>query len=134
MFEAMRQAAFLHKLVSKDPRVVSARTALEMATIGGARVIGREKELGSLEAGKLADLIIVRMDQAAPDADVRSGVSPCLRHPRRRCRHDHRERSSVDARREGPDAQRAAGAGRGSQGVEQVRAAVERDWPRSDIA
>jgi 5-methylthioadenosine/S-adenosylhomocysteine deaminase len=64
MFEAMRQAAFLHKLVSKDPRVVSARTALEMATIGGARVIGREKQLGSLEAGKLADLIIVRMDQA----------------------------------------------------------------------
>jgi 5-methylthioadenosine/S-adenosylhomocysteine deaminase len=64
MFEAMRQAAFLHKLVSKDPRVVSARTALEMATLGGARVIGREKELGSLEAGKLADLIIVRMDQA----------------------------------------------------------------------
>jgi len=60
----MRQAAFLHKLVSKDPRVVSARTALEMATIGGARVIGREKQLGSLEAGKLADLIIVRMDQA----------------------------------------------------------------------
>ncbi len=63
MFEAMRQAAFLHKLMSKDPTVVSARTALEMATIGGARVIGREKQLGSLETGKLADLIVVRMDQ-----------------------------------------------------------------------
>lgn len=63
MFEAMRQAAFLHKLQSKDPRVVSARTALEMATIGGARVIGRDKDLGSLEAGKLADVIVVRMDQ-----------------------------------------------------------------------
>jgi 5-methylthioadenosine/S-adenosylhomocysteine deaminase len=63
MFEAMRQAAFLHKLVSKDPTVVSARTALEMATIGGARVIGREKQLGSLQTGKLADLIVVRMDQ-----------------------------------------------------------------------
>ena len=62
MFEAMRQAAFLHKLVTRDPRVVSARTALEMATIGGARVIGREKQLGSLEPGKLADLIVVRMD------------------------------------------------------------------------
>jgi 5-methylthioadenosine/S-adenosylhomocysteine deaminase len=62
MFEAMRQAAFLHKLVSKDPRVVSAQVALEMATLGGARVIGREKQLGSLEAGKLADLLIVRMD------------------------------------------------------------------------
>jgi 5-methylthioadenosine/S-adenosylhomocysteine deaminase len=64
MFEAMRQAAFLHKLQSKDPRVVSARVALDMATRGGARVIGREKELGSLEAGKLADLLVVRMDSA----------------------------------------------------------------------
>src|SRR5262245_27612222 len=63
MFEAMRQAAFLHKHMSRDPRVVSAPTALEMATLGGARVIGQEKRLGSLEAGKLADLLIVRMDQ-----------------------------------------------------------------------
>ncbi len=63
MFEAMRQAAFLHKLMSGDPQMVSARTALELATIGGARVIGREKDLGSLEAGKLADVLIVRMDQ-----------------------------------------------------------------------
>jgi 5-methylthioadenosine/S-adenosylhomocysteine deaminase len=63
MFEAMRQAAFLHKLQSKDPTVVSAGVALEMATRGGARVIRREKELGSLEPGKLADVIIVRMDQ-----------------------------------------------------------------------
>jgi 5-methylthioadenosine/S-adenosylhomocysteine deaminase len=62
MFEAMRQAAFLHKLQSKDPRVVSARVALEMATIGGARVLGRDDALGSLEAGKLADVIVVRMD------------------------------------------------------------------------
>ena len=63
MFEAMRQAAFLHKLQSNDPRVVSAQVAVDMATIGGARVIGREKVLGSIEAGKLADLIVVRMDQ-----------------------------------------------------------------------
>jgi 5-methylthioadenosine/S-adenosylhomocysteine deaminase len=63
MFEAMRQAAFLHKLTSRDPRSVSARTALEMATRGGARVIGQEQRLGSLETGKLADLLIVRMDQ-----------------------------------------------------------------------
>ncbi len=59
MFEAMRQAAFLHKLVSNDPRVVSAQTALEMATIGGARVLGLQAKIGSLEPGKLADLIVV---------------------------------------------------------------------------
>ena len=64
MFEAMRQAAFLHKLTTGDPRVVSAQTALEMATLGGAAVIGQQARLGSLETGKLADVIIVGMDRA----------------------------------------------------------------------
>jgi 5-methylthioadenosine/S-adenosylhomocysteine deaminase len=64
MFEAMRQAAFLHKQMTRDPRAVSAQTALELATIGGAGVIGKRDRLGSLEAGKLADVLIVRMDQA----------------------------------------------------------------------
>ena len=63
MFEAMRQAAFLHKLVSKDPRVVSAKEALAMATIGGARALGLEERLGSIEPGKLADVIAVRTSQ-----------------------------------------------------------------------
>jgi len=63
MFEAMRQAALLHKLVSRDPRVVSAKTALEMATIGGARALGLQARLGSIEAGKLADVIAVRTDR-----------------------------------------------------------------------
>jgi 5-methylthioadenosine/S-adenosylhomocysteine deaminase len=62
MFEAMRQAAFLHKLATRDPTAVSAQTALEMATIGGTRVLGLADRLGSLEVGKRADLIIVRMD------------------------------------------------------------------------
>jgi 5-methylthioadenosine/S-adenosylhomocysteine deaminase len=64
MFEAMRQAAFLHKLVTSDPRVVSAREALAMATIGGARALNLDQRLGSLEPGKLADVIIVRTDRA----------------------------------------------------------------------
>jgi 5-methylthioadenosine/S-adenosylhomocysteine deaminase len=64
MFEAMRQAAFLHKLVTRDPRVVSARDALAMATIGGARALGLDQRLGSIEAGKMADLIAVRTGQA----------------------------------------------------------------------
>ena len=64
MFEAMRQAAFLHKLQSRDPRVVPAATALEMATLGGARALGMEREIGSLETGKRADLIVVGMRRA----------------------------------------------------------------------
>ena len=64
MFEAMRQAAFLHKLQSRDPRVVPAATALEMATLGGARALDMEREIGSLETGKRADLIVVGMRRA----------------------------------------------------------------------
>jgi 5-methylthioadenosine/S-adenosylhomocysteine deaminase len=64
MFEAMRQAAFLHKLKNNDPRAVPAPVALEMATIGGARALGMEKEIGTLEPGKRADLLIVSMTSA----------------------------------------------------------------------
>jgi 5-methylthioadenosine/S-adenosylhomocysteine deaminase len=64
MFEAMRQAAFLHKLSSRDPQAVSASVALEMATMGGARALGLGKVIGSLEVGKRADLIVVAMDGA----------------------------------------------------------------------
>ncbi|MBF8301272.1 MAG: mtaD 1 [Acidobacteria bacterium] len=64
MFEAMRMASLLHKLQSGDPRVVGARTALEMATIGGARALGKAAEIGSLEPGKRADLIVVGMTAA----------------------------------------------------------------------
>jgi 5-methylthioadenosine/S-adenosylhomocysteine deaminase len=61
MFEAMRQAAFLHKLTENDPTAIPAQVALEMATIGGARALGMADRIGSLEAGKLADVIVVSM-------------------------------------------------------------------------
>ncbi len=61
MWEEMDAAAKLHKLTSKDPTVINAREALEMATTGGARAIHLDKEIGSLEAGKRADVIIVGM-------------------------------------------------------------------------
>lgn len=64
MFEAMRQAAFQQKLVTMDPTAISAPEALEMATLGSARVLGRAQRLGSLEPGKLADIIIVGMSKA----------------------------------------------------------------------
>lgn len=62
LWEEIDTAAKLHKLVSRDPKVVSAVEALEMATIGGARALHLEDRIGSLEAGKLADLIIVGMN------------------------------------------------------------------------
>jgi 5-methylthioadenosine/S-adenosylhomocysteine deaminase len=64
MFEAMRQAAFQQKLITMDPTAISAPEALEMATIGGARVLGQHVRTGSLETGKRADLIIVGMARA----------------------------------------------------------------------
>jgi 5-methylthioadenosine/S-adenosylhomocysteine deaminase len=64
MFEAMRQAALLHKLQSRDPRTLPAAQALEMATIGGARALGMADRLGSLGPGKRADLIVVGMARA----------------------------------------------------------------------
>jgi 5-methylthioadenosine/S-adenosylhomocysteine deaminase len=64
MFEAMRMASLLHKLQTGDPQAVGARTALEMATMGGARALGMADRIGSLEPGKRADVIVVSMTSA----------------------------------------------------------------------
>ena len=64
MFEAMRQASFLAKHATKDPTAVPAPTALDLATIGGAKALGMDKQIGSLEPGKHADLITVSMRAA----------------------------------------------------------------------
>ncbi|MBW1867270.1 MAG: amidohydrolase [Deltaproteobacteria bacterium] len=59
MFREMGSAARLHKVHSLDPVVMNAQTVLEMATIGGARAIGLDHQIGSLEPGKQADLIVI---------------------------------------------------------------------------
>ena len=64
MFEAMRQAALLHKVQTGDPRVMPAATALDLATIGGAKALGLDKQIGSLEVGKRADIVVVSMSSA----------------------------------------------------------------------
>jgi len=61
MFEAMRQAALLHKLQSNDPRALPAAAVIAMATREGAHALGLEREVGSLEPGKRADIIVVSM-------------------------------------------------------------------------
>src|SRR5262245_62045674 len=64
MFEAMRQASFLAKHAARDPTALSAQSALDLATIGGARALHMDTLIGSLEAGKRADLITVSMGAA----------------------------------------------------------------------
>ena len=70
MFDEMRLAATL-QAVKEAPGALTARDALWMATREGARTLGLEREIGSIEAGKRADLILVERDRAhlAPDVD-----------------------------------------------------------------
>jgi 5-methylthioadenosine/S-adenosylhomocysteine deaminase len=58
LLDVMRIAALKHKLVSGDASVVSAPEILEMATMGGAKALGMEDRIGSLEEGKQADMFI----------------------------------------------------------------------------
>jgi 5-methylthioadenosine/S-adenosylhomocysteine deaminase len=61
MLQAMKFAALLHKGVHRDPEIMTAEKALEMSTIDGARALGLEASIGSLEAGKRADLAVLDM-------------------------------------------------------------------------
>ena len=66
LFEEIDLAAKLQKVAEMDPQALPAKAAVEMATITGARVLGLEKEIGSIEKGKRADMITVSLD--APHA------------------------------------------------------------------
>lgn len=59
MFEEMGTMAMLHKLARKDPTAVSARQVLHAATLGSARALSMGNRIGSLEAGKRADMILL---------------------------------------------------------------------------
>lgn len=59
LFGEMAAAAGIHRLARGDPRVMDGRTVLKMATLDGARLLGLDGEIGSLEPGKRADIILV---------------------------------------------------------------------------
>ncbi|MBW1740607.1 MAG: amidohydrolase [Deltaproteobacteria bacterium] len=63
LFQEMDTAAKLHKVHTLDPTVLDARTVVRMATIDGARVLGMSDIIGSLEAGKKADIIIIDINR-----------------------------------------------------------------------
>ncbi len=77
MYQEMRLTAFIQK-VRHGPTVMDARTVLRMATMGGAEVLGLEKEIGSVEVGKLADLQLLDLEDfhvyPSYDADLFSRV------------------------------------------------------------
>jgi 5-methylthioadenosine/S-adenosylhomocysteine deaminase len=62
LWEEIDTAAKLHKLITADPKVVSAQEAFELATIRGARALHMESQIGSLEVGKRADVVVLETD------------------------------------------------------------------------
>jgi cytosine/adenosine deaminase-related metal-dependent hydrolase len=73
MWEEVRHAVLFAR-ARGGPEALTVRDALEMATLGGARVLGRDDEIGSLEPGKLADLALWRLDTLA-HADIPDPVA-----------------------------------------------------------
>lgn len=75
MFTEMRTAALLQKVLH-GPEVLPASRVLRMATVDGARALGLEADIGTLEAGKRADVSVVRLDRlhATPVRDVVSAL------------------------------------------------------------
>ena len=81
LMEEMDLAAKLQKVTKMDPQALGAWAAVEMATIEGARALHMEKEIGSLEAGKKADLILIGLDapNAVPMYEVYAQIAYALK-------------------------------------------------------
>ena len=64
LFQAMKFAALQQKGEHRDSTIITAEKVMEMATIDGARAVGLDKEIGSIEVGKKADMIVIDYDHA----------------------------------------------------------------------
>lgn len=76
LFEEMRLAAYLQKVSKMDPEAICAYDILKMATIEGAEVLGLENEIGTLEVGKKADIIIIDTSDLkfTPENDITTNL------------------------------------------------------------
>jgi 5-methylthioadenosine/S-adenosylhomocysteine deaminase len=76
MVEEMASAARLQKVAKLDPKAISARDVLTMATIGGARALGLQDKIGTLEKGKRADIVLLELQQpkSQPVYSVESAI------------------------------------------------------------
>jgi len=81
LMEEMDLAAKLQKITKMDPQALGAEAVVEMATIEGARALHMGKEIGSLEAGKKADLIFIGLDapNAVPMYDIYAQLAYALK-------------------------------------------------------
>lgn len=81
LMEEIDLAAKLAKISKMDPLALNAKAVVEMATIDGARALHMEKEIGSLEAGKKADLVLISLNEpnAVPVYDIYAQVAYSLK-------------------------------------------------------
>src|SRR4029077_18340361 len=81
LMEEMDLAAKLQKITKMDPRALGAKAVVEMATIEGAKAVHLKKQVGSLEPGKKADLILINLNEpnAVPMYDVYSHLAYALK-------------------------------------------------------
>ncbi|HET7440825.1 MAG TPA: amidohydrolase [Terriglobales bacterium] len=81
LMEEMDLAAKLAKITKMDPLALNAKAVVEMATIDGAKALHMEKEIGSLEKGKKADLVLISLDEpnAVPMYDVYAQLAYALK-------------------------------------------------------
>jgi 5-methylthioadenosine/S-adenosylhomocysteine deaminase len=81
LMEEMDLAAKLQKITKMDPRALGAKSVVEMATIEGAKALHMEKQIGSLETGKKADIILISLDEpnAVPIFDIYAQLAYALK-------------------------------------------------------